>query len=218
MKSDAWSFVPPAHNKKLGESPFRIRGSVYAGYVKYVQKEFPGGWSTISAQINDKNIEVFLRDTIFLAASSYDIEPLMHLMRVLTNLTGTPLDKLVRQGAHGAAEADVVGKYRAQLRSTSVEDMMHRLPRMFMRYFEPCQSELVRVESANAEMRVSQLPASALGFYIWPNEGFISGALESVGARDIRFTWTAPVFDGEVEGVPVQRVHCRVTWTNPVAP
>lgn len=215
MKSDAWPFVPPTHHKKLGESPFRVRGSVYTGYLSYIHTQFPGGLTAVCAQIDNKNVEVFLRDTIFLAASSYDIEPLMYVMRVLTQWTKMPLDKLVREGAHRAAEADVVGKYRAQLRSTSVEEMVHRLPRIFVRYFDPCQSELMRVENTGAEMRISGLPASALGFYVWPNEGFISGALESVGARDIRFSWSTPVFEGELEGVPIQHMLCRMIWTNP---
>jgi len=77
------------------------------------------------------------------------------------------------------------------------------------------ENKKFRVVTSSSEAR----PAfgSSLGFYVWPNEGFISGALESVGARDIRFSWSTPVFEGEVEGVPVQRMLCRMMWTNPSA-
>lgn len=214
MKPDAWPFVPPKHHKTLGESPFRVRGSVYTGYLEGIQKHVPGGLATVCAEIGIKDIAVFLRETIFLAASSYDIEPLMHLIRVVSRLAQLPLDKFVREGSRRAAEADVVGTYRAQMRSASPEEMAARLPRMFMRYFEPCQAEAFNIRSTGTEMRFSGLPASALGFYVWPNEGFVSGALEAARARDIRFTWSNPSPDGEVEGAPLQSLTCRIAWTN----
>lgn len=214
MKSDAWSFVPPTHRQKLGESPFRIRGSAYNGYVQRVQREVPGGLPTVLAKLDDKDIAAFLRDTIFLATSTYDIEPLMHVERVLAQMTGIPLEKLVRDGSRRAAEADIVGTYKAQMRSASTEEMATRLPRIFERYFEPCRAESLHIQSTSTEMRFSGLPASALGFYIWPNEGFISGALEAVGARDVRFTWATPISDGEIDGVPTQSINCRATWKN----
>lgn len=214
MKSDAWPFVPPAHRQKIGESPFRIRGSAYAGYIHRIEREVPGGLPTILAKLDNKDVVEFLRDTIFLASSTYDIEPLMHLGRTLSQMTGTPLDKLVRDGSRRAAEADVVGTYKAQMRSASTEEMATRLPRMFERYFDPCRAETTQIQPSSVEMRFSGLPASAIGFYIWPNEGFITGALEAVGARDVRFTWATPISDGEIDGVPLQSITCRASWKN----
>lgn len=214
MKSDAWPFVPPTHRKKLGESPFRIRGSAYAGYVHRVQREVPGGLSTVLAKLDNNDVAAFIRDTIFLAASTYDIEPLMHVERVLAQITGIPLDKLVREGSRRAAEADIVGTYKAQMRSASTEEMATRLPRIFERYFDPCRAENLHIQPTSVDMRFSGLPASALGFYIWPNEGFITGALEAVGARDVRFNWATPAADSELDGVPTQSITCRATWKN----
>jgi hypothetical protein len=216
MKPNVWPFVPPAHRKNLGESPFRVRGSVYAGYVERINKQVPGGLSTICAEIGKKDIEVFLRNTIFLATSTYDMEPMMHIMHALAKLNHTPLDKFIRDGSRGAGEQDVFGKYRAQLRSTSTEEMATRLPRIFGRYFDPCRVETVNVQAQATEMRYSGLPASALGFYLWSSEGFVCGALEAVGARDVRFAWDSPVPDGELEGVPLQTITSRVSWTNSV--
>jgi len=214
MKSDAWSFVPPIHRKKIGESPFRVRGSVYAGHLEALAKHVPGGLDAIAPEIGNEAAVAFLRDTIFLVASSYDIEPLMHIMRLLARLNRIPLDHFVRDGSRQAAERDVVGKYRAQLRSGSAEEMAARLPRIFVRYFDPCRAESLSVQANTSEMRFSGLPASALGFYIWPNEGFVAGALEAAGAKDVKFAWGNPLSDGDIEGVPVQTITCRITWTN----
>lgn len=217
MKSDAWPFVPPAHHKKLDESPFRVRGSVYTGNLEILHKHIPGGFATFAAEIKNKEIESFLRETIFLAASSYAIEPLIFLQRFLAQATRSPLDKFVRDASRIAAERDVVGTYRAQLRSASPEEMAHRLPRMFVRYFEPCQAESLHVSPGRSEVRLAGLPASALGLYVWASEGFIAGGLESVGAREVRFVWSAPSSDGESDGIPLQSLNGRITWTNPVA-
>lgn len=214
MKSDAWSFVPPTHRKKLGDSPFRVRGSVYTGYLKGLAHYVPGGVATIAPEIANDAIVAYLRDTIFLAASSYDIEPLMYVMQVMAQLARTPLDKFIHNASSMAAEEDVVGKYRAQLRSSSTEEMAARLPRIFIRYFDPCQAECLSVQPSATEMRFSGLPASALGFYLWSNEGFVAGALESAGAKDIKFVWGNPSFTGEIDGVPVQTITCKITWTN----
>jgi hypothetical protein len=214
MKSDAWPFAPPEHRKKLGEGPFRVRGSVYTRYLERIQKLVPGGLPTICAEIGNKDVGVFLRDTIFLATSTYDIEPLMHIMRTLARLTQTPVDKFVREGSRNAAERDIVGTYRAQLRSASTEEMITRLPRIFGRYFDAVRADSLDIHGDGTEMRFSGLPASALGLYVWTNEGFVSGALEAVGARDVRFAWTSPAPDGEIEGVTLQSLMCRITWTN----
>ena len=215
MKPDAWPFVPPEHRKKLGESPFHIRGSVYTRYLERIHKLVPGGLPTICAEIGNKDVDVFLRETIFLATSTYDIEPLMHIMRTLARLMQAPLDKFVREGSRNAAERDIVGTYRAQLRSASAEEMITRLPRMFGRYFDPVRAESLDVHANGTGMRFFGLPASALGFYVWTNEGFVGGALETVGARDVRFAWSSPVHDGEIEGVALQSLTCRISWTNP---
>jgi hypothetical protein len=214
MKSDAWPFVPPVHHKKLGESPFRVRGLMYAGHLERIQKNVPDGLSTVCAAIGIKDVEVFLRETIFLATASYDIEPMMHIMRVVAQLNHTPLDKFIRNGSHIAAEKNIAGTYRAQLRSTSTEDMATRLPRMFVRYFEPCRIETLSVQSNATELRMGNLPTSAMGFYVWTTEGFVAGALAAVGARDVHFNWISQASDGELEGVALQSIGCRVTWTN----
>lgn len=212
MKPDAWSFVPPAHRNKFGEGPFRVRGTVYSGNVEYVEKRLPGGLSAVFTQIGIPDVERFFRDTIFLAASLYDIEPLMHFARAVARIEGIPIEKYIRRSSHFAALQDVAGKYRAQLRSATSEDMAARLPPIFGRYFEPCRAEVLSVEKDHSELRYSGLPASAIGLHIWACEGFVAGALEATGARDIRFAWTTPLPDGDVEGVPVQAVRCRITW------
>lgn len=214
MKSDAWSFVPPTHRKKLGESPFRIRGSVYNGYLGPIQRNAPDGLAGVAPKFGNDDLVAFLRDTIFLTASTYDIEPLMQLMRVGAELTRVSLDQFVREGAHSAAELDIVGKYRAQMRSASTEEMAARLPRIFIRYFEPSRAESVSVQPNSTEMRFSGVPTSAIGLYVWLNEGFVTGALEAVGAKNVKFAWGIPSSDGDIEGVPVQTITCKITWTN----
>lgn len=214
MKPDAWPFVPPSHRRKLGDGPFRVRGTVYSGNVEFAQKRIPGGWPAVCADIGNPLVEAFFRDTIFLAASLYDIEPLMHLLRAITRIERIPLDKYIRDGSRAAGEDDVTGKYRAQLRSTTAEEMSTRLPRIFGRYFDPCRAEPINIGKSSTEMRFTGLPASAIGLYVWANEGFVTAALEAAGAHDVRFAWSAPIAEGDLEGVPVQTLNCRIAWTN----
>jgi hypothetical protein len=213
MKPDAWPFVPPVHRKKLGEGPFCARGTVFSGNVEYAQRRVPGGMPAVYAEIGIPAVEAYFRDTIFLATSFYDIEPLMHLLRAMARIEGLPLDKRIRENSHVAGGHAVSGMYRAQLRSTSTEEMAERLPRIFGRYFDRCQAETQSVTKGATEMRFRGLPASALGFYVWSSEGFVAGALESAGARDVRFTWTTASPGGEFESIPLQAITAQITWS-----
>jgi hypothetical protein len=48
--------------------------------------------------------------------------------------------------------------------------------------------------------------------YVSSTIGFCTGAIELSGARDVVGAAEPPVRDGELEGVPVERVKFSVTW------
>ncbi|MDI3288915.1 hypothetical protein [Polyangium sp. 15x6] len=213
MYKETWACDPSPGRHRIGEGPFRVRGVMYIGNFEYANKRTPGGLSAAYAAIDHPEVVAFLGRTIFLAASSYDLVPAVHFVRALAKLEGTPLDRFVRARARHAGEHNVMGLYRAQMRSSSVGDMAARLPRIFERYFDHCRAEMSLAAEGLVEGRFAGMPAPMLGFYLWCNEGFIEGALSGVGARDVRYSWSAPMPDGERDGTPLKAVTVRITWT-----
>lgn len=212
MSKETWACDLSPGRHRIGEGPFRVRGVMYMGYFEYATKRTPGGLQAVYAAMAHPEVEAFLENTIFLAASSYDIVPVVHFARALAKVEGTPFDKVVRGRARHAGEHNVMGLYRAQMRSSSVADMAVRLPRIFERYFDHCRAEMSLASDGLVEGRFAGMPAPMLGYYVWCNEGFIEGALSAAGARDVRYSWSAPLSDGEHDGTPQRAVTVRISW------
>lgn len=212
MLEKGWSFEPFSGPFAPGSGPFRVRGTVYSGALELVTKRVPGGLPAVCGAIALPEVTSILQDGLFLASALYDIVPLLHLVRAVSRLGGTPVERLVRSGARNAAERDVQSLYRAQMKSASAEEMASRLPRIFNRYFEPSRAEGAAVAPGTMDTRFEQLPAPYVGYFVWSNEGFIQGALGAIGAKDVRCAFTGPTAAGELSGIPLVRVDCRVTW------
>lgn len=213
MRKEGWSCEPFSGPFAVGAGPFRVRGTVLSGALDRIERRVPGGFAAVREAIGEPAVLAFFEDAIFLASALYDIVPLIHLVRALARLAGQSTDQLVRSGAKSAAERDVQSLYRAQMKSASPEEMASRLPRIFNRYFEPSRAEEVSVGPGVMETRFERLPAPYAGYYVWSNEGFIEGALGASGARDVRCVFSGPTPDGEISGIPLVRVGCKITWT-----
>lgn len=213
MQEKGWSCEPFSGPFPPGSGPFRVRGTVYAGALERVGKRVPGGLATVCATIARPEVSEVLQSSLFLASTLYDIVPLIHLLGAVSRLSATPVEQIVRGGARAAAARDVVTLYRAQMKSASAEEMAARLPRIFNRYFEPSRAEVSSIAPGTMDTRFERLPAPFVGYYVWSNEGFIEGALGAVGAKDVRCAFGSATPDGELSGIPMVRVDCRVTWS-----
>jgi hypothetical protein len=49
------------------------------------------------------------------------------------------------------------------------------------------------------------------GLYVSSTIGFVTSALEQSGTKNVRFGWEQPSPDGELGGVPLERVRFVVT-------
>lgn len=204
--------VTPRH--PFGQGPFRGKGMIFEGLRAYAAQRIPGGMDAVLAEVGDPDVKKFF-DQIFLASANYDLSPLVRVVRVVARLERTPVDQFVRKSARTAAELHIGGLYRQQLKVNSPEEMATRLPRMFGRYYEPCQAEIISIEQGHLRARFTGLPTLLIGNYVWSNEGFIGRALELAGAQRPRFEWSAEQADGELEGISLRTIGFNVTWAAP---
>jgi hypothetical protein len=201
----ASSLAPP------GEGPFRVRGIVYAAVLRYVERRLPGGNMALREALHDDAIARFL-DQIFVAATAYDISPLVRVCVVAADLERVPAAIFTRDRARESAKLDVPGIYRVLLKLTSPEAMAERLPRAFNRYFEPCRADATLVRRGGLESRLRDIPECMAGWYAAATDGFVSRALEMAGAKQPRFRWEREEAAGELEGMATVTLPFRVRW------
>ena len=112
--------LPATDRHPIGNGPFRGRGVLFNGYLEYIARRTPGGMDAVRAAIEDPAVVAFF-DQIFLATGSYDLSPLIHLVRAAARVEGTPLGDFIRERSRAAAGLDAAGVYRQQLKAASPE-------------------------------------------------------------------------------------------------
>ncbi|HGG57228.1 MAG TPA: hypothetical protein ENK31_05485 [Nannocystis exedens] len=207
MRCDPLSFPP-------GEGPFRGRGLIFKGYFRYIEARYPGGMLGLRGDLDDRQQAAFL-GRIFLAMSFYDLGPLLHAIRLVARVEGASLAKFICARAEASARVDVPGVYAPLLKAGSIEAMATSLPRVFSRYFEDVQSELLRFTEGPPrvlEIRFRHLPEPILGWYIWSNQGFVGECLALAGARPSVIEVGRVEDDGERDGIALRMVVMRARW------
>jgi hypothetical protein len=177
---------------------------IYLAILKYVQTKTPGGELALRRELGKHAAGL---DGIFLAASSYDIAPLVRMTIAGAALEKVPVDAFVRQRAYEIADADLRGIFRLLLKLASPEGTAERLWKAFNGYFEPCRAALDSVGRGRFAARMIGIPSCIEGFYVYAVEGFVTRALELAGAKGIKIAWNSPVDDpdgGATTGIAME--------------
>jgi hypothetical protein len=126
---------PPPLPCPPGESPFRIKGIAYRGMLLLVEQRVAGGLGALCESFEDERLAAFVRQP-FLAATRYDILPMLPLNAALAELLGRPLAHLSRDAAAAQARYDARNVYRSLVESRSLKDLASRLPRFGIQYYD----------------------------------------------------------------------------------
>lgn len=193
-----------------GSSPFRIKGSIYAGALSRSARELPGGLGRLAVELGDPELRAFFGG-IFLASAWYDALPVVPLSATLARVRGRELDDELTREARCRAMEDIRGVYRALLRAPSAEEVAPRLVRGFHRYFSFGHAENEEVRPGRLAVVAHGIPGYLARFYTVSAGEFCRVTLELAGGRDVRLVASeAPAGSGELEPVTVRT---RVSWS-----
>ena len=201
----------PADRFRPGEGPFRARGVLVGGIVKYCKHRTPGGLQAVLARL-DPGMRPFFDGAIFLASSVYDLSPLVAFVNAAAELHEQPPAEFLRARSSASAKEAVERLYQRQLSSRNAAEMAARLPKIFECFFDPCRAEGIEAEANRMRVRFVGLPQPMAGFYAWSCEGFVPEALRLAGADNVRHQWDTPVEQGEASGVPLVDLQFRLEW------
>jgi hypothetical protein len=194
-----------------GTSPFRAKGVLYLGSFEYFDRHLPGGRQAVLDAIRDPELSRFFAQP-FLAGSWYDSFPGLPLQHASAKLAGQPVGDFVKRLARWQAERDLHGVYKVLLKLSSAEMIVDRVPLLATRYFDYVSIEQDKVGTREYVAVVTGIPAALATLYLSVTEPFLSVAMETAGAKNVRFRWEPPEPHGTRAGVPLVRLRRNLRW------
>ncbi len=194
-----------------GASPFRAKGNVYRALLESADKRVPGGREAVLALIDDPVLRAFYLQP-FLAASSYDIFPLIPFGVAGAKILGVPYGEFVRGGAEFTALRDMNGIYRVLLKLASPEMVIARIPRILAQYFDFGSVEGQFRGERSYEATARGLPKPIAFWLTNIAHGFIPVVLEKAGARRVDMRVRNPTETHVEHGVQLVDVSFDVRW------
>jgi hypothetical protein len=194
-----------------GKEPFRARGLAYASAMKYVDSKLSGGRRAFADALGANDDPAFY-EQIFVVAGDYDITPLVRLFAVVAALERTPIADFIEAAARWSGSSDSKGIWKPSLHGETPQRVAAKLHFAFNRYFPPCSAQPVQSEERSFIGDLSMIPVCMDGLYAASTLGFYRGALDAVGAKDVRIDWAKPASMGTHEGVPIERLRFTASW------
>lgn len=195
----------------IGASPFRCKGVLYLGSFEYFDRHLSGGHRAVLDSLQDAELARFYGQR-FLAGSWYDTFPALPMQLASARLAKQPVSDFVKRLARWQAERDVRGVYRVLLQLADAEMIVERVPLLAMRYFDFVKIEQQKLGPRDYDAVVTGVPAALATLYMSVTEPFLSVAMETAGARNVRFQWSAPEPQGRRGAVELVRLRRRLGW------
>jgi hypothetical protein len=194
-----------------GEGPFRAKGTLYKGLVASTDARCPGGYSAVLEGIDDERLKHFLMQN-FLAASWYDVMPLLAFSKMAAQVANVPHSKYARDGARFTANRDIHGVHRFFLKLASPKLVADRLPRLMLQYFDFGRVEGGAIGPRSYEMFAREIPEPVAQWLMLMIEGFVPVALQLAGAKSVVAKIDTPEPNGSAKGVALVSTRLHLTW------
>lgn len=194
-----------------GANPFRIKGVSYLGHIDYVDIHIPGGMPATLAVLTDPGLRTFFQQP-FLAASRYDVYPLVVMGRICARMLGLTFSEFIRMRAKYQAERDISGVYRMMLRLASPMAVAKKLPQLTAQYFDFGRGEVEELSATSVKTMRSEIPLDLFPWYTPIAETYVMIALEMNGAKKPRARVYPPKPTGVVNGVELGTQRADFEW------
>jgi serine/threonine-protein kinase len=195
-----------------GESPFHIKGVGYRGLVQLLERRVPGGLDALEPELGDERIGAFLRQP-FLAATWYDILPMMPINAAIARLLGKPIEVLGREQGAQQARYDVEHVYRRPFEVMSFDTAAESLSRFGRQYYDfgDCVGE--QVSPGHVVVTRQGLPEFVLRWFAPMHAAYAEQILRMKGATFVEATVQPPSAAGTRAGMPIVDLRTDILWS-----
>jgi hypothetical protein len=212
------STLPPgphaAPTRKLGESPFHVKGNVYLGTKQFFAAKVDGGLPALYRAIDDPALVAFMEQK-FVAVAWYDVLPAVPLIRAEARALGLPVKRYLQLRTAYQAEHDLGGVYRMILKLASPELVALKLPRIFSQVFDFGSSDARLVGPGHVEGLVLDFPALLLDWFSVSFEAYARAALKLTGAREAAVSARRIKSNVPLVTEPMASLQIDMRWSGP---
>ncbi len=194
-----------------GLSPFHVKGMAYRGLLQFVSKRLPGGMDALLANLDDVRLHGFLKKQ-FLAASRYDILPMLPLHAAMARMVGVPIDVFARERAVSQARYDGETVYRRMVEGATLVDVATRLPRIGMQYYDFGTCDGWLVEPGHVVLRRTGVPAYVMRWYAPLQASYFEELVRVLGASFVDTRCLTPEAEGTRSGFEVVTYETELRW------
>lgn len=201
----AWPFAP-------GEGPFRIKGTAYRGHLEYVAADVPGGVPRMLESFDDPRLADFFRQQ-FLAASFYDILPLVLAAQPCAQAVGCTAEQFVDRRSRVQAPKDMAGVYRFLLAMVPTRSVARRIPQLVSQLLDFGRAEVLRESAGEADACLHGVPVPIAPWFGTVTAAYGEAALRTSGAKRASVVMRPGLPEGSRHAVPVVRAVIEARWS-----
>jgi len=194
--------VPP------GTSPFHVKGLYYARILENAQ-ELPGGRERLLDDLVDPRVRDFLRQR-FHFSTWYDAFPMLPCAVTAARIRSRPLEEYLREAGRTTMRRLIPSMFRVLSRLGGPRLAAAHAPRLFQMNYDFVELRLSRVTDSDGAGTISGIPSYLAPVVVSQIAGIITGALESLGARDIESSQGEITVNGSKGGFDL--VTCRTDF------
>jgi hypothetical protein len=194
-----------------GESPFRIKGTVYRGHLEWVAENAPGGLEGVNRAYRDPRLAPYMSQQ-FLPSSWYDLLPVVTSAYVVARVCHLGFDEFLRMRTRIQAQRDLGGVYKLLLKLTSPANVVNRYAAVQQQYFSFGTATAELIAPRTARVQRGQIPQMVFDWMAPVQEAFLEQAIAAAGGKQVRAVTKPAIPDGESAGVPTVTLVSDASW------
>lgn len=196
----------------VGKSPFHIKGTAYAGIVRFIKKKAPGGLEAVLAAANNPELSTFFEQR-FLASAFYDVYPLPLIDVFAAKVMGSSYYDYVYDSAYAQMQSDLGGVYKLLLKVVSPVKVMSRLAAVTQAYFDFAPTTVEKQEDKTALLMRQGFPHLLLPWYQPVGTAYSVAAVEATGAKGVTTDFSYEVDPAKQHGVELVTLKLAISWS-----
>ena len=195
-----------------GSSTFHIKGIAYRGVVRLIERKVPGGLATVDEELEDAALSSFVRQA-FLAASRYDILPMLPINVAIARVLGKPTEAVAEAQGVAQARYDARHVYRRPFEEMTLDRLPAFLVRFAVQYLETGELAAETAAPGHVVLHRRRLPAYVLPWFSAVQGAYVEELVRLKGGRSPLATARPPVEAGTRKGVALVDVDVDLRWT-----
>lgn len=194
----------------VGQSPFRLKGTIWLSARAYIDEHVPGGCRAVEERL-PADVRAYFAQ-MFMPLGWYDALPVKPITAAAAAALGMSMTEFVRAQAAWKAEQDMRGIYKLLLKLTSPTAVWKRFGSIYSQFYDFGRLTFDQAGKDSVDSCVHGMPAELAEWWIQATDSYMTVVLQAAGAKNVKATWKTPEADGVLCGVRLVRIRVNTAW------